>query len=51
VHRWLEAGGYQPPWHWFEALLVPWVLVGPPTWIQPDLNTLAGVAVSSSTSS
>src|SRR4051794_1502100 len=34
VHGWLEPGRYEPPtvnpWHWFEALLVPWVLVGLP---------------------
>jgi peptide/nickel transport system permease protein len=34
VHGWLEPGRYQPlldsPWHWLEAMLVPWVLVGLP---------------------
>ena len=34
VHGWLEPGRYEPltanPWHWFEAMLVPWLLVGLP---------------------
>jgi ABC-type dipeptide/oligopeptide/nickel transport system permease component len=35
VHGWLEPGRYEPltvnAWHWFEAMLVPWVLVGLPS--------------------
>jgi len=34
VHGWIEAGRYEPltasPWHWFQAMAVPWVLVGLP---------------------
>jgi ABC-type dipeptide/oligopeptide/nickel transport system permease component len=34
VHGWLEPGRHEPltvnAWHWFEAMLVPWVLVGLP---------------------
>jgi ABC-type dipeptide/oligopeptide/nickel transport system permease component len=34
VHGFIEAGRYEPPtaspWHWLQAMLVPWVLVGLP---------------------
>jgi peptide/nickel transport system permease protein len=34
VHGFFEPGRYEPlhdnPWHWFEAMLVPWLLVGIP---------------------
>ena len=34
VHGWLQPGRYEAPganpWHWLQAMLVPWVLVGLP---------------------
>jgi peptide/nickel transport system permease protein len=34
VHGWFEPGRYEglgaSPWHWLQAMLVPWVLVGLP---------------------
>jgi peptide/nickel transport system permease protein len=34
VHGWVEAGRYEPltsdPWHWLQAMAIPWILVGLP---------------------